>query len=157
MIIYNFFKNWYLNTKCTRILGKIYRDENLINNLSVLFGTTFRKDNVGRLYTVLNPNIKDGKYNVDDQIFEYGSDGLVNTAYVERKVMEKLNIAVNYIHASNLFDLLTYEIKKLDDYDNYLFIIKPITLDDFLNSLKKFGILTGILVILAIVALVIFL
>jgi hypothetical protein len=157
MIIYNFFKNWYYNVKCTKILDKIYKDENLINNLSSLFGTHFKKDWIGRLYTVINPNIKDGKYNTEDQIFEYDSDGLINTAYVEKKIMEKLNIASNFIHANNLFDLLTYEIKKLDDYDNYLFIIKPITLDDFLNSLKKFSILTGILIIIAIVALIIFL
>ena len=55
--------------------------------------------------------------------------------------MQKLNIASNYIKANNLFDLLTYEIKKLDDYDNYLFIIKPITLDDFVKNSKRFGIL----------------
>jgi hypothetical protein len=42
--------------------------------------------------------------------------------------------------ANNLFDLLTYELKKIDEYDNYLFIIKPITFDDCKKWTKIFGI-----------------
>ena len=49
--------------------------------------------------------------------------------------------------ANNLFDLLTYEIKKLDDYDNYLFVIKPITFDDCKKWTKIFVITYSILII----------
>ena len=50
--------------------------------------------------------------------------------------MTKLNLIRDFIMANNLFDLLTYEIKKLDDYDNYLFVIKPITFDDCMKWTK---------------------
>ena len=141
MITYNFIKYLILNIKYTRILKRIYKDEQIPENLSKLFSTNFKIDWIGRMYTVINPNLIDGIYDTSSQIFEYDERGLSNDAYIERFIMQKLNIASNYIKANNLFDLLTYEIKKLDEYDNYLFIIKPITLDDFVKNSKKFGIL----------------
>lgn len=141
MITYNFIKYLILNIKYTRILKRIYKDEQIPENLSKLFNTNFKIDWIGRMYTVINPNLIDGIYDASSQIFEYDERGLSNDAYIERFIMQKLNIASNYIKANNLFDLLTYEIKKLDDYDNYLFIIKPITLDDFVKNSKRFGIL----------------
>lgn len=141
MITYNFIKYLILNIKYTRILKRIYKDEKIPENLSKLFNTNFKIDWIGRMYTVINPNLIDGIYDASSQIFEYDERGLSNDAYIERFIMQKLNIASNYIKANNLFDLLTYKIKKLDDYDNYLFIIKPITLDDFVKNSKRFGIL----------------
>lgn len=141
MITYNFIKYLILNIKYTRILKRIYRDEQIPENLSKLFNTSFKIDWIGRMYTVINPNLIDGIYDTSSQIFEYDEQGLSNDAYIERFIMQKLNIASNYIKTNNLFDLLTYEIKKLDEYDNYLFIIKPITLDDFVKNSKRFCIL----------------
>ena len=60
-----------------------------------------------------------------------------------------LSVASQFIRAKNLFDLLTYKIKKIDDYDNYLFIIQPITLDEYRKNIKKlviFGISSIIIV-----------
>jgi hypothetical protein len=116
-----------------------------LENLSNLFGVTFKKDWVGRIYTVINPNIQDGKYNPTTQIFEYGENGLDNTTYVHNWIMERMNVAEKFIQTQNLFDILTYNIKKLDQYDNYLFIIQPITLEDCLEYSKKFGIVLTIL------------
>lgn len=156
MITYNFIKYLILNIKYTRILKRIYKDEQIPENLSKLFNTNFKIDWIGRMYTVINPNLIDGIYDASSQIFEYDERGLSNDAYIERFIMQKLNIASNYIKANNLFDLLTYEIKKLDDYDNYLFIIKPITLDDFVKNSKRFGILLASLLIAGLILFVTF-
>lgn len=151
MIIYRFFKYLIKNIKYTRILNKVYEDENILNNLSQLFGVEFKKDWIGRIYAVINPTIHDGKYDPNKQIYEYGQDGLTNHMVVEQQIMEKLNIASQFIQAQNLFDLLTYEIKKLDDYNNYLFIIQPITLPDCLEYTKKFSITYSILILVGII------
>ena len=156
MITYNFIKYLILNIKYTRILKHIYKDEQIPENLSKLFNTNFKIDWIGRMYTVINPNLIDGIYDASSQIFEYDERGLSNDAYIERFIMQKLNIASNYIKANNLFDLLTYEIKKLDEYDNYLFIIKPITLDDFVKNSKRFGILLTSLLIAGLILFVTF-
>ena len=58
MVFYSFIKNLLLNIKYTKILRKIYKDEGLLEKFSKLFGVEFKIDWVGRIYTVINPNIK---------------------------------------------------------------------------------------------------
>lgn len=155
MIIYRFIKCLYLNIKYTKLLRKVYKEENILENLSLLFKSRFKIDWIGRVYTVINPNLNDGEFDINTQIFEYDENGLNNRTQVERWIMQRLNVASNFIQVNNLFDLLTYDIKKLDEYDNYLLIIEPITLKDCIKYTKYFGILS-ILIILGIILLIIF-
>ena len=150
MVFYSFIKNLVLNIKYTRLLKKIYKEENLINKFSELFGAEFRIDWVGRIYAVFNPNIINNELDVNSQIFEYNENGLTNSPYIEKWIMTRLLLVKDFIMANNLFDLLTYEITKIDDYDNYLFIIKPITFDDCTKWTKIFSIVYGILTIIGI-------
>lgn len=156
MIFYKFLKHLILNIKYTKILKKIYKDENLLINFSKLFDVEFRMDWVGRVYAVFNPNILNNKYDTTTQIFEYTDSGLSNEIYVEKYIMTKLNLITDLIMTNNMFDLLTYEIKKLDEYDNYLFIMKPITFDDCKKWTKIFSIVYGCLIAIGIALLIIF-
>lgn len=154
MIIYRFFKYLFLNIKYTKILSKVYDNENIIENLSNLFKSQFKKDWIGRLYTVINPNLLGDDFDINTIIYEYDETGLNNNAFVERWIMGKLNIAQSFIQTNNLFDLLTYKIEKLDEYDNYLFIIEPITLHDCLKYTKYFSILLSALIVIGIICLI---
>jgi hypothetical protein len=154
MIIYRFFKYLFLNIKYTKILNKVYYDENIIGNLSSLFKSQFKKDWIGRLYTVINPNLLGDDFDINTIIYEYDENGLNNKSFVERWIMTRLNIAQSFIHVNNLFDLLTYKIEKLDEYDNYLFIVEPITLQDCLKYTKYFSILLVILLVFGITCLI---
>lgn len=136
-----------MNIKYCKILNNVYKNENLLENLSALFKVQFRKDWIGRVYAVFNPHIQDGIFNPNNQIFEYTELGLVNDAYVEAYILNQLKIAKQFIRANNLFDLLTYRLKKLDDNDNYLFIMEPITWSDCKRYTKRFIIVYSILVI----------
>ena len=148
MIFYKFLRNLILNIKYTKLLRKIYKDEYLLARFSALFGTEFRIDWVGRIYTVINPNIINDKLDVNTQIFEYNANGFTNEPYIEKYIMTKFNLVKDFIMANNLFDLLTYEIKKIDEYDNYLFIIKPITFDDCKKWTKIFvGVYSAIIIV----------
>lgn len=138
MITYLFIKHLILHLRYTKILKKVYKDENLLDNLSSLFKVPFKMDWMGRVYAVFNPHIQDGVFNPNNQIYEYDENGLTNKAYVESYIMNQLNIAKHFIQASNLFDLLTYKIKKIDDFDNYLFIMQSITYEDFKTATKRF-------------------
>ena len=148
MVFYKFIKNLLLNIKYTKLLTKIYKDEQLLSKFSQLFGTEFRMDWVGRVYTVINPNIIKDQFDVNTQIFEYGENGFTNEPYIEKWIMTKFNLVKDFIMANNLFDLLTYELKKIDEYDNYLFIIKPITFDDCKKWTKIFGITYSIILLI---------
>lgn len=151
MVLYKFITNLLLNTKYTRLIKKVYKDDDIIEKLSKLFGTEFRMDWVGRIYCVLNPNIIEDQLDTNTQIFEYGENGLNNTIYIERYIMTKLNAIQSFVIANNLFDLLTYHIEKIDEYDNYLFVIEPITFYDFKKWTKIFGITYSIIAVLCLV------
>lgn len=137
MIIYNFIKNLMTHLKYCKLLNKVYKDEHILENLSALFKVEFKKDWIGRIYAVFNPYLKEGIYDRSNQIFEYNENGWDDTTYIKSYIFNMLNISKQYIRATNLFDLLTYEIKKIDEYDNYLFIIQPITWVDLKLSIKK--------------------
>ena len=146
----NFFQSFWIHWKYSKLLRKIYKSENLIQNLTDLFGVKFKIDWIGRIYAVFNPNIQNGQFDQNSQIFEYNERGFDNSMLVEKRIMEMLSIASRFIRAKNLFDLLTYKIKKLDKYDNYLFIIQPITLDEYGKNIKKLVIFGSSLIIIAI-------
>lgn len=155
MVVYSFIKNLLLNIKYTKLLRQTYKDEQLLYKFSQLFGVEFRIDWVGRVYAIFNPNIINNELDVNSQIFEYDEKGLTNKPYIEKWIMTRLNVIKDFIMANNLFDLLTYEIKKIDDYDNYLFIIKPITFDECIKWTKIFGITYSILAIIAVILLIV--
>ena len=148
MITYLFIKYLITHIKYYKILNDVYKNENLLVNLSNLFKVNFKQDWVGRIYAVFNPHIQEGMFNPNNQIYEYTENGLVNDAYVEAYILNQLNIIKQFIKANNLFDLLTYRLKKIDENDNYLFIIEPITWEDCKNYSKKVAILYTILLIL---------
>lgn len=135
MFLYKFFRNLFKHIKYQRIIKNAYEREQLIAKISTLLGTQFKLDWVGRLYSVINPNIKDGKYN-PDQIYEFDIEGNpYNNEWVTKWIMERLNILQNFIQTANLFDVLEYKIRDLDDL-NYLIIFQPITLSPVFKSIK---------------------
>lgn len=148
MITYLFIKYLWVHIKYYKILNKVYKEENLLENLSALFNVSFKKDWVGRIYAVFNPYVKDGSFNPNIQIYEYTENGLVNDAYIEYHILTQLNIAKQFIKANNLFDLLTYRIKSLDDNGNYLFIMEPITWADCKKYSKLVAIIWPLILIL---------
>ena len=156
MIIYNFFKSLYLHIKYTRLLNSIYKREKLLDNLSKLFEESFKQDWVGRIYTVINPYIIGQRYDGSKVVFEINENGADDKEYIEQYIMEKLIIVQKFLYTNNLFDLLMYDIKKIDDYGNYLFVMRPITYDDFVKYTKRFFILLGVLCILGILGIIIY-
>ena len=135
MYIIRFIKNFFKNLKYQKILNRVYEDDQIIAKLSYTLGVQFHKDWIGRLYAVINPAIKDGKYD-QEQVFEYLQDGYDTTEHTKAWVMQKLSLMQNFIQTNNLFDILGYEFKQLDEAGNYLFVVYPITLPDTLRCAK---------------------
>lgn len=135
MFLYKFFRNLFKHLKYHRIIKEAYEREQLIAKISTLLGTQFKLDWVGRLYSVINPNIKDGKYN-PDQIYEFDFEGnSYNNEWITKWIMERLNILQGFMQTSNLFDVLEYKIKDLGNL-NYLVIFQSITLKPVMKSIK---------------------
>lgn len=133
MVIYNFIKYLILTIKYNSILKKVYKDENLIDGLKKVTGINFKTDNINRIYGVVNPLLID----INDQVFEYNQIGLDNSIFIERWLSSRLNLIQRFIKVNNLFDILTYKITKLDDYNNYLIVIQSIYMDDMFDNGKR--------------------
>lgn len=143
------------NLKLQRLLNKIYVDDKIIEKLSYALGAQFRRDWIGRLYCVVNPFIRDGKFQ-PEQILEYNERGeLDNKQYIEQWIMTRLNIIQAFIRTNNLFDLLVYKIDLIRD-DNYLLIIQPYTLKGTLKAAKNAAIELVCLVIILLVLFIFF-
>lgn len=136
----------YQHFKYTKILKNIYKSEDIIDNLTKLFGASFKMDWCGRLYAVLNPYLKDGKFDPTTITIQYDENGISDKAFIENWIMERMVVAQQFIRANNLFDLLTYDIKDLGS-GNYLFVLKSITFTDFVKNIKLLSILTLVIII----------
>jgi len=155
MITYNFFKYLYLYIRYSYILQKIYREENIIKGLSVLLGVELDQDWVGRLYAVLNPYIKNGKYDPSATVYEFGADN-PSEVQIENYVMGHLDIAKKFIINNQLFDLLAYRMEKIDDYQNFLLIFEPAPLPNLLKYTKKMLWLLGFILVGLVIFLIFF-
>lgn len=135
MKIYRFIKGYFQNRKYQKILNKVYDEDQIIAKLSFALGSQFRRDWIGRLYTVINPAIKDGKYDYT-QIYEYTQEGYDTTEHAQQWIMERMAAIQTVIQTNNLFDVLSFTIKKLDDEGNYLFVVYPVTLPELFATWK---------------------
>jgi len=136
MFLTLFCRNLARNIKYQRVLNDAYEKDQTIAKLSYALGTQVKRDWIGRLYAVVNPAIRDGKFD-QSQAFEYTQEGYDTTEHAKEWVMGRLFVVENFIKAENLFDVLAYDFKKLDEHGNYLIVFYPITLPDTLKSAKR--------------------
>lgn len=153
MVLFNFIRELIYYIQCRRIIEHIYKDENIVKNLSDLFGIKFRKDWIGRLYAIYNPVVN---ADPNDIIFDSNPKGYAPKTFVEKQLLEKIYVADGFIKDKTLFELLTYHIDQIDDDYNFLFTFTPIAWFDFWKWTKRFIILYSILLIIGITLLIIF-
>lgn len=135
--------------KINRLIKKIDENEQLMYNLSMLYRSEFRRDWVGRWYTVLNPLVQDmsTEDGTDRRVFEFTENGLSDRAYIDKWCMDRMFAASNFIKNKELLDLMTYSLEKLDNNQNYLFVLKPILFNDLVKTFKRFSVVFGLLLI----------
>jgi hypothetical protein len=133
-----FIKDIIEHIRILKIIKAVIKEENLLENLSNLFSkgnykVNFKRDWIGRIYAVINPVVSDP----GSRIFEYDTNGTNINSFVNKWVLEHMIAASNFVKNNGLFDILTYEIKQLDDDYNFLFILTPISWNDFKKGILK--------------------
>jgi hypothetical protein len=133
-----FIKDIIEHIRILKIIKAVIKEENLLENLSNLFSkgnykVNFKRDWIGRIYAVINPVVSDPQ----SRIFEYDTNGTNINSFVNKWVLEHMIAASNFVKNNGLFDILTYEIKQLDDDYNFLFILTPISWNDFKKGILK--------------------
>jgi hypothetical protein len=153
-------RNIFHFIKYQHYIRQILNNEGILDKLSQQFGAKFETDRLGRVWTVLNPHVQNMKTSDGSSslIYQFNQDGtMTNDLHIERWVMDQLNIANLFIRDNNLWELLTYRIKKIDNDQNYLIVIQNLYTDGMLREAKIYSIITGVLAVLGIVSLCIFL
>lgn len=144
-------QNVFLYFKTLKIINKACKEEGLLENLSSSFNLHFKKDAIGRIYCVINPIIKNIMNNGNSLIITSTTE-----VAIQDYLIRNLELLKKFIGEHQFFDILTYEIKKIDNDENYLIVLKSIYLNDSIKFFKRFGYLLITLLILTISGIIIF-
>ena len=139
LTLIKFFKLKKLFKLHKRVIKEAYDSENMILNVSSIFGTKFKMDRASRLYAIVNPQVQDMKIEMSEQIVEYNDQGKSTESYVRQWFMNRMFAIQRVLKEKELFDLLTADIEWVgpEGYDNYLIIIKPIIFDEYVATKNK--------------------
>lgn len=136
--VINYFKTLW-------VIKRAIKDENLLEKLTQTFGYKFRVDKIGRIYTVINPIIQNIGDNGNSIIYDGNNEPMIREYLIKNMMILK-----SFIGDNDFFDILTYDIKKIDVDQNYLVILKPIFLDDTIKYFQYFLYIILCLVILCV-------
>ncbi len=151
-----FFRNLFYKT----LLGKIYltiqaaiqyiKDYEYISDtlysdafklvLKEYLNLDIKKDWIGRLYGVINPNIDiDGKFNITNTIIEFDDDFTNNNEYVKYWAHKQLSLIGRVFSIEQLYNYIDLEFKHVGPLqaDNYLLIFDIVSRKLFVRNLKS--------------------
>lgn len=121
-------RNFY---KTTQIINDECKNNELLDKLSATFDLKFKKDKIGRIYSVINPIIKNINTNGNTLIFTSTTEDAIS-----QFLLRNLNMLTKFVGDNYLFDVLTYKIDKIDDDDNYLIVLESIYLKPTIKIFK---------------------
>lgn len=99
-----------------------------------------KKDWIGRLYGVINPNIgANGKYDFSNSIFEIDGDNTNNDEFIKNILYGKLDLIDRQFHINKLYNYITMDIQHVGPVyaDNYLIIIDMVARKYMSNCFKS--------------------
>lgn len=132
---------YIFNKDYDQISDVIYTND-FYNLMYQYLGVSLKKDWIGRLYGVVNPNIIDGKVDFRNTIIELDDDRTSNDEYLKHWIYKQLLLVSQLFKFDRLYDYLTLEIKHVGpiNADNYLLIF------DISSRKELFNIIKGILI-----------
>lgn len=170
-----FFKNLFFKTFIGKIIKTIKSAINYINDYEYISDTFYsdafkivlkeylnvdiKKDWIGRLYGVVNPNInEEGKFDVTRTIIEFDDDNTNNKEYVKHWAHKQLYIIGEVFKIENLYHFIDLEFRHVGpkEADNYLLIFDIVSRKELANNIKRM-LLHGLIYVILILVLFILL
>lgn len=103
-------------------------------------GVTLKKDWIGRLYAVANPNINtDGQFDITKTILEFDGDNTNNNEYLKHWVYKQLTLIGKVFTIENLYHYIDLEFKHVGpkEADNFLLIFDVVSRKIFMKNFKE--------------------
>jgi hypothetical protein len=100
-----------------------------------------KKDWIGRLYGIINPNIDiNGNFDINNVIIEIDGDNTNSNEYVKHWVYRQLNLISDLFKIEKLYDYISLKFEHVgpENQDNYLLIFDLTARQEFVYDLKKF-------------------
>lgn len=135
-------KSFYYYIKDKSVIGDTFYSSSFKYILKQYLNVEFRKDWLGRLYGVINPNIDiNGNINFNNSIIEIDDENTNNNKYVTYWVYKQMNLVrtVFKLENSPFFDYIGAEFRHVGpiNQDNYLVIFDIISRKVFTGVFKQ--------------------
>ena len=152
-----FFKKLFHNTliykfyNCFATLVQYIKDYNIVAEslyseafskvLLRYLNKDFKKDWIGRLYAIINPNIDiNGKLNFNNTVIELDDQRTNNQMYVENWIYRQLDLVANVFKIHNMYSYISLGIEHVGpkSHDNFLVVFDITSRIEFTNAIKSF-------------------
>lgn len=135
-------KSFYYYIKDKSVISDTFYSTSFKYILKQYLNVDFRKDWLGRLYGVINPNIDiNGNINFNNSIIEIDDENTNNNKYVTYWVYKQMNLVrtVFKLENSPFFDYIGAEFRHVGpiNQDNYLVIFDIISRKVFTGKFKQ--------------------
>lgn len=138
--VIDMFESLYYYIKHYSTIKDILYGDEFKKLLKEYINIDIRKDWIGRLYGVINPNIdKDGKLDVNNTIIEIDGYNTNSNVYVKNWLYKQMYTVGTLFKLKNLYSYITMDIEHVGplDQDNYLVIFDIASRQIFVESLKR--------------------
>lgn len=147
----------YIKDRYGDIGDTLYSDEfNLV--LKRYLNKSFKKDWIGRLYAIINPNIDiNGKMNLSNSIIEINDEMTNNDEYVKAWMYKQMHTLTNVFNIQSLGDYIdaTVEHKGPASEDNFLVVFDLVSRKAFASAFKRMFAHLFVYAVIAAIALII--
>lgn len=119
-----------------------------------------RKDWIGRLYGVINPNIDaEGRFDITKTIIEFDDDNTNNNEFIKHWTYKQLTLIGQVFSIENLYHFIDLQFKHVGpkNADNYLLIFDIVSRKEFTKNLKAMLLHGFIYAVIAVIVLFIIL
>ena len=154
------FKSLYDYLKDYEYISDTFYSEAFKIVLKEYLNVEIKKDWIGRLYGVVNPNInEEGKFDVTRTIIEFDDDNTNNEEYIKHWAHKQLYIIGEVFRIENLYHFIDLEFKHVGpkEADNYLLVFDIVSRKLFTQNLKQLLLHGFIYAVIAVIVLFILL
>lgn len=141
--LYNYISSYIEYRKAKNLVSETIYGKPFAIVLKKYLHMDVRKDWLGRLYGVINPNInRDGQFDISNTIIELDDDNTNSNEYVKSWIFKQLELIKTLFHIEKLYDYLSIDIKHVGpiNLDNYLVVFDIFTRKLYARAAKSFWI-----------------
>lgn len=155
---YNAIKNTILYIKDYNLISDTLYSDAFTHVLKKYVNLNIKKDWIGRLYGVLNPNIDiEGHLNLNNIVLEIDDEFTNNNEGVKTFVYKQMDLIGNLFKINKLYDYISCDISRIDKFDNFLVVFDITSRKDMATGWKRWFIHFGIYAVITTILLLIFL